>query len=208
VLGGADASHELSGLRNEGAAMVEAANERVKVLIRHSRWCVEHGLDGCGPGPNFGRRERNEEPPCINVPPEDGLCFRGRGFGEELGDGEDVVAFDGVGRVGRPAEQVENEREDLAAAKDVAVKVAVEKVVDVDLGLGGVVDRKRDGEKLGNGKGNGGGFHDRGGGQLSGMGGEMLPRVPARVSNQVVGEVAGEFAEIAPAARVRGSSEC
>jgi hypothetical protein len=42
VLGGADASHEMSGLRNEEAAMVEAANERVQVLIRHSRWCIEH----------------------------------------------------------------------------------------------------------------------------------------------------------------------
>jgi hypothetical protein len=143
----------------------------------------------------------------VDVPSEDGIYFRGRCFGEELGDGEDVVAFNWAGWIGRPAEEVEDEQENIAAAKDVAVQVEVEEVVDVDLGLGGVVDWQRDGEGLGNGKGNGGWFQDRVSGQLSGMWGEVLLRVPSRVSNHVVGEVAGESAEIAPAARVRGSSE-
>jgi hypothetical protein len=102
------------------------------------------------PGNHFEKRteEWKEELPRVNVPPEDGLYFRGRGFGEELWDGEDVVAFDWVGEIGRPAEEVENEWEDLAAVKDVTVQIAVEEVVDVDLGLRVVVDWKRDGEMV------------------------------------------------------------
>jgi hypothetical protein len=82
---------------------------------------------------------------------------------------------------------VENKWEDLAATAYVAVQVAVEEVVNVNLGFGRIIDWQWDGEGLGDGQRNGGGFQEWGRQKLDGVWGKVLLWVPAQVTNKVVG---------------------
>jgi hypothetical protein len=116
VLGGSDAAHEVAGLGDQEAAVVEAADERVQVLVGHFGRRIEHRLDRVGPGANFVWWEREEETACVDVPAQDCLHFRGGRFRQELRDRENIISFDRVGRIWGPTEELQDEREDLAAA--------------------------------------------------------------------------------------------
>jgi hypothetical protein len=110
VFGGANAAHEVAGLGDEEATMVQAADERVQGRVGHGGRVVEHGLDGGGPGDDFVGGEGEEQPAGVDYPTKDSLHFGGGGLRQELRDGQDVIAFNRVGRVRRPAEKLEDER--------------------------------------------------------------------------------------------------
>jgi hypothetical protein len=101
---------------------------------------VQHELDGRGPCQDFVGGEVEEQAAGVDDPTEDGFGLRWRSLGQELGDGEYVITFNGVVGIRWATKELEDEGEYLTAAFEVAQQVTVEEVINVDLRLGVVID--------------------------------------------------------------------
>jgi hypothetical protein len=89
----------------------------------------------------------------------------------------------------------------------VAVKVAVEKVANVDFQFGSVINREWNREGFCCSKRDVRGFQEWGGRKFGGVWQEMPTLVPTRVLGKVVGEAACNFAEAASATGVGSAAK-
>lgn len=77
MLGGADATHEVTALRDQKVAVVEAAsNEHVQLLVCHFGWVVKHGWMDSDQAQCCFTGARGEAGVCVGDLSGTGLCFQ------------------------------------------------------------------------------------------------------------------------------------
>ncbi len=84
VFGCAEAAKEMPSLRDEVAAVVEAADQGFEGFVGYLGGVVDHVLDGRYPSFHLVSGEAEEHSSGVNDPSQDGLHFGGGGFGADF----------------------------------------------------------------------------------------------------------------------------